>query len=104
MYDTGASAHGAGPTDEPNAPYAGGGAETYSMAPGPQLPDWQAHRTLALTLTLTLPKDELFAPTMTLRVRDVRALPGGVVLGRRAHPNPHHNHNPNPNPNPHPKP
>ena len=41
---------------------------------------------------------------MTLRVRDVRALPGGVVLGRRAHPNPHHNHNPNPNPNPNPKP
>ena len=45
---------------------------------------------------------------MTLRVRDVRALPGGVVLGRRAHPNPnpnaHPNHNPNPNPNPNPKP
>ena len=50
MYDTGASTHGAGPADEPNAPYAGGGAETYSMAAGPQLPDWQAHRTLTLTL------------------------------------------------------
>lgn len=44
MYDTGASSHDAGPTDEPNAPYAGGGAETYSMAPGPQLPDWQAEQ------------------------------------------------------------
>jgi len=37
---------GAGGDDEPNAPYAGGGgdAETYSMAPGPQLPDWQAEQ------------------------------------------------------------
>ena len=66
MYDTGASAHGAGPTDEPNAPYAGGGAETYSMAPGPQLPDWQAHRTLALTLTLTLTLTLILILTLTL--------------------------------------
>lgn len=31
---------------------------------------------------MKLPKNELFAPTMTLRVRDVRALPGGYVLGK----------------------
>jgi hypothetical protein len=34
------------------------------------------------TVQMQLPKNELFAPTMTLRVRDVRALPGGYVLGR----------------------
>ena len=31
---------------------------------------------------MKLPKNELFAPTMTLRVRDVRTLPGGYVLGK----------------------
>merc|ERR1719217_667372 len=31
---------------------------------------------------MKLPKNELFAPTMTLRVRDIRSLPGGYVLGK----------------------
>jgi len=32
--------------DEPNAPYMGGGgdAETYSVAPGPHIPDWEAQQ------------------------------------------------------------
>jgi len=34
------------------------------------------------TVQMKLPKNELFAPTMTLRVRDVRTLPGGYVLGK----------------------
>ena len=33
-------------------------------------------------VNMKLPKNELFAPTMTLRVRDVRTLPGGYVLGK----------------------
>jgi len=34
------------------------------------------------TVQMKLPKNELFAPTMTLRVRDIRSLPGGYVLGK----------------------
>ena len=34
------------------------------------------------SVNMKLPKNELFAPTMTLRVRDIRSLPGGYVLGK----------------------
>jgi len=34
------------------------------------------------TVNMKLPKNELFSPTMTLRVRDVRTLPGGYVMGK----------------------
>lgn len=34
------------------------------------------------TVQMKLPKNELFSPTMTLRVRDVRSIPGGYVIGK----------------------
>ena len=35
------------------------------------------------TMQMHIPQDELYAPTITMRVRDVRSLPGtGIVLGR----------------------
>jgi hypothetical protein len=34
------------------------------------------------TVQMKMPKNELFSPTMTLRVRDVRTMPGGYVLGK----------------------
>jgi hypothetical protein len=34
------------------------------------------------TVQMKLPKNELFCPTITMRVRDIRTLPGGYVVGK----------------------
>merc|ERR1719453_1040645 len=34
------------------------------------------------TVQMKLPKNELFCPTITMRVRDIRSLPGGYVIGK----------------------